>query len=77
MNGSTDGEWCGEGILEIHTPSDHTYNGSHFDVEIEILHRAPDLALARVSMFFNRSAGNTSSPFFEALNIPHAPIIQA
>ena len=29
--------YCAEGEFEIHSPSDHTYNGVHYDVEIEIL----------------------------------------
>jgi len=29
-----------EGVMEFHTPSDHTFDGAHFDVELEILLRS-------------------------------------
>jgi len=25
------------GVIEFHTPSDHTFDGQHFDVEAEVL----------------------------------------
>jgi len=62
--------FCASGQFEIHTPSDHTYKGAHYDVEIEILHVAMDGSEARISIFFDSVlGGSTSSPLFEALNI--------
>jgi carbonic anhydrase len=36
---SFDDKYCAIGEFEIHSPSEHTYRGEHYDVEIEIIHR--------------------------------------
>jgi carbonic anhydrase len=58
------------GEIEIHSPSQHTYLGTHYDVEVTILHKTQNNTQARVSVLFDRvQAGNEAHPFIDDLNI--------
>ena len=61
-------KFCVGSVIEFHTPSEHTLDGNHYDVEAEILHEG-----ARVSIFFDvEKGGNEANPFIEALNLDTA-----
>jgi carbonic anhydrase len=58
-------KYCIGNTMELHIPSEHTFGGNHYDVELEILHKN-----ARVSIFFDVvEGGNQTSPFIEELNL--------
>lgn len=57
--------FCVGNVMEFHLPSEHTFDGKHRDVELEILHDR-----ARVSVFFDvEEGGNEWNEFIDALNL--------
>jgi len=60
--------------LKFHAPSEHTVDGKHMDLEMQIVHRrayAGPLS-AVVSVFFDRSAGTDENTFIESLDFANA-----
>jgi carbonic anhydrase len=53
----------------LHAPSEHTFNGKHYDLELHIVHKNTDATeLSVIGVFFDRVAGgNTSNWFIEEL----------
>eukprot|EP01097_Dermamoeba_algensis_P006923 TRINITY_DN4325_c0_g1_i2.p1 TRINITY_DN4325_c0_g1~~TRINITY_DN4325_c0_g1_i2.p1 ORF type:complete len:1222 (-),score=344.78 TRINITY_DN4325_c0_g1_i2:1624-5253(-) len=47
--------------VEFHTPSEHTINGYHADLEADIIHEANDGTFAIVAVLFNRTGNGTKS----------------
>lgn len=40
--------------MHMHAPSEHTFNGAHFDLELHMLHRSKiDGSLAMVAIYFD------------------------
>jgi carbonic anhydrase len=55
--------------FHMHAPSEHTFNGKHYDLELHIVHKNTDATeLSVIGVFFDRVAGgNTSNWFIEEL----------
>ncbi len=44
--------------MHIHAPSEHTFNGEHYDVELHLVHRNfEDNSLAVAAIFFDEKEG--------------------
>ena len=61
--------------FHIHSPSEHTFNGENYDLELHLVHEMidPDPSknqFAVVAVFFDTKLNNgRNHPFFEALNV--------
>lgn len=58
----------------MHAPSEHTHDGSHYDLEMHFVHLinggenfAGIADYAVIGVFFDRSAGNTDNAFISSL----------
>ena len=60
--------------LNFHSPSEHTVNGRHYDLEMQMVHlHKEDLSIGAIlSVFFDRSASNESNEFIRSLQIDKA-----
>jgi carbonic anhydrase len=57
--------------LHFHSPSEHTFDGKYYDMEMHIVHQDYNSdKLAVIAVFFDmEKGGNQSSPFIDSLNI--------
>lgn len=46
--------------FHFHTPSEHTVNGKHFDMEMHMVHKDKDGNLAVVGILINKGKENTN-----------------
>jgi carbonic anhydrase len=54
--------------LQLHSPSEHTIDGKHTDLEVELVHRSHDGQLAVVSLLFKTGKENAAlAPMFDAM----------
>ena len=59
----------------MHSPSEHTFDGKHYDLELHMVHQIIDLdpsknEYAVVAIFFDSNVnGGRSNPFIDALNV--------
>ncbi len=61
-----------DGMLQFHTPAEHTFSDTRFDVEMQIPFTEPTSgSKARVSVFFNVYSNNAEdeNSFIQALNL--------
>jgi carbonic anhydrase len=48
-----------------HAPSEHTFNGKHYDMELHIVHKNTDASeLSVLGIFFDMQAGGNQSNWF-------------
>jgi len=51
--------------FHLHAPSEHTFNGKHYDLELHIVHKNADAStLSVIGVFFDRAAGGTKDNEF-------------
>ena len=61
--------------FHFHSPSDHTFNGKHFDLEMHIVHvdkHTKELGAVLAIMFDMEKGGSEENPFLATLNLPSA-----
>jgi carbonic anhydrase len=56
--------------FHLHTPSEHTFNGKHYDVELHLVHQSFEGNLAVIAVFFDRKAGgNMLNVFLDSMKL--------
>lgn len=57
--------------MHIHAPSEHTFNGKAYDLELHLVHRNfMDNSLAVIGVFFDvEEGGNHHNEFIESLQL--------
>eukprot|EP00347_Sterkiella_histriomuscorum_P023482 403334480 len=73
--------WTPDGVMStynllqfhVHAPSEHTFDGKHYDLEIHFVHNQPGSSqLAVVSVSFDvEDGGNKSNDFIDALHVDY------
>ena len=55
----------------MHAPSEHTFDGEHYDLEVHVVHTSPHLnGLAVIGIMFDmEKGGDSSNPFINSLLI--------
>lgn len=54
----------------VHAPSEHTFNGAHYDLEMQFYHKDSSSNTAALAIFFDRSAGgNSKNSLIDNLNV--------
>lgn len=53
--------------FHFHSPSEHTFNGKHFPLEMHIVHHDKDHKLAVIAVLFEKS--EQANPFLNSLNL--------
>ena len=65
--------------MHIHAPSEHTFNGEHYDVELHLVHRNfEDNSLAVAAIFFDeKEGGNIENAFIDSLELDEEdPVVE-
>ena len=51
--------------MHFHAPSEHTFNGKHYDLELHIVNSNPDkTALSVIAIYFDVKAGGAGANWF-------------
>lgn len=61
--------------LTLHTPSEHTLDGAHFDLEVQMMHRSETGKGLAVSVLMEAGEGNESPSWIEALSAVVKPCL--
>ena len=70
IRGNFAARYCATGDIRFHTPSEHTFNNTHRDVEMQIFHEGRNGRKAIASIFFDRATGGDQrNEFIAGLSI--------